>query len=109
MTTEPWTPPSTACPTCGGYSMPGHVAGHLAWKHSNTCTIHLAEDATHAADHARLHHLWRGFQRDATSTERQLLTVIGFTPLPADLATTVVPVTASVHERSWPELAEPTA
>jgi hypothetical protein len=67
--------------------------------------LQRAEDSTQAADKDRsfIRRQGRGFERDATPTERQLLSHLGYT-LPAELKTFVKWPTAGVRHRSWPQI-----
>lgn len=64
------------CPECNGPFLYNWVA-----KHSNTCTIRNADDATQNADHERLedHRPW-ALTRPTTAAERTLLVAAGYTP-----------------------------
>jgi len=65
--------------------------------------LQAAEDSTAMADRDAMRP--RGFQRPATSTERQLLSHLGYT-LPDDLTTVVHHRTRGVRYRGWPQLLE---
>lgn len=60
-----------------------------------------AEDSTADADRAVMKP--RGFEREATSTERALLSHLGFT-VPEQLTTVVKFKSPSVRNRRWPQL-----
>jgi hypothetical protein len=61
--------------------------------------LQYAEDSTLGADKTR----GRRFSRAATSTERTLLTHLGY-QLPDDLTTRVEWVTPGIRRRRWPQL-----
>jgi len=65
--------------------MVGHPAGLLAIKHTSTCSLGIAEDATAVADADRARVLGTMFTRAATDAERALLSA----PVPAVLWCTV--------------------
>jgi len=72
------------CPECEGPSLYNWVI-----RHTNTCTIRDAEDATQNADRERLDQNYRrGFTRSITNAERTLLLAAGHTP--SDEAQTLV-------------------
>ena len=63
-----------------------------------------SEDSTAVADRDRARMLSpRGHEREATSTERQLLSHLGYT-LPDELTTKVSWPSRSVRRRTWPQL-----
>ncbi len=64
--------------------------------------LQAAEDSTAMADRDAMRP--RGFQRPATSTERQLLSHLGYENLPDDLVTVVQYRTRGVRHRDWPQL-----
>ena len=65
--------------------------------------LQAAEDSTAVADRDVMRP--RGFEREATPTERQLLSHLGYT-LPEHLTTVVDHRTRGVRHRSWPQLEE---
>jgi hypothetical protein len=71
-----------------------------------TPELDLAENATAEADRARYveHPYTRTWTRPATNAERELLSHLGHTAQPADLATTVTFHTDTVRGRTWPAL-----
>ena len=60
------------------------------------------EDSRADADRAVLKP--RGFERDATATERALLEHLGYGPLPTELTTVVHYRSVGCRHRSWPQL-----
>ena len=66
-----------------------------------------AEDSTQAADREQflIRRRGRGYERDATPTERLLLEHLGYT-LPENLTTLVKYRTKGVRCRTWPQLEE---
>ena len=62
-----------------------------------------AEDSRNFADHDRRILKPRGFTRPATSTERALLSHLGY-QLPDELLTVVTFKSRSVRHRAWPTL-----
>lgn len=107
------TPPEVAppCPECAGDYLPDHPAGRLMWVHTPACPLRAAEDATQAADHTRLS-TRATLTRPATPTEIVLLGVRGLldpttgetTDSSDEIITHLSRVTASIVQRSWPEL-----
>lgn len=90
------------CPSCGGQHLAGHPAGWLAWKHTNTCELGRAEDATRHADYLRTRGR-HGYRRPTTDAERTLLGALGHEPA-EDQVTRVSPLVPSVIRRYWDDL-----
>ena len=63
-----------------------------------------AEDSTQSADFTRRLTHPRGFTRDATPVERQLLAAIGYTIPDGELSTVVTFPARAVRHRAWPQL-----
>lgn len=94
---------TVTCPECHGQAMPDHPCGWLAIDHVPGCSVYEADDATRANDSARLQTQPR-FLRDATATERTLLTARGHA-LP-DEFDTEVSGWPSIPTRTWPSLTD---
>lgn len=86
------------CPACSGGLMLGHPAGWLSLAHVDPCALRDAEDARLMADREAGSHT-----REATPTERTLLTALGL-QLPPTLRTGVRWLTPGVRHRRWPAL-----
>ena len=110
----------TSCPGCDAAWQPADVRGVLYFQHSPACRYERPEMQTQDADLERERALstWRGFHRQATDTERELLTHLGYEPaagspyIEEDPGTLVhVRWIGSIRRRTFPGLrpADPTA
>lgn len=94
------------CPSCGGLSQPAHPAGPLGgWRHTGTCPLLAHEDGRAVTD-AELLRANGSVRRVATTTERTLLTALGYIWTTEPLDTMVTQVTRSVRARRWPQAAK---
>jgi hypothetical protein len=83
------------CPVCSGPWLYNWTV-----RHTLTCTLGLAEDATHAADVDRLAYRLTGYERPSTPAELALAAVLGWSAMAGRAPmTSVRSVTRSIVHR----------